>query len=639
MISNRMRNIHAKLVTEYGKESVQILRQREKLELKMADFQNHWRFTLRCLSQDLIPVSIKLKTTVNTPKGIYIVRKAERMLMNERVRSINNMITKFRWQIDTCINSLGSCIGVEAMEECHGFISLRRERRHLNTLERQTKKFNLLWQRNIGGCSNFQHGGKYREDSNKEKDKEVPIEINSNQNNKAQESLTSKDEGGYRKWVHNLSKTPLTEDQEKVLARGPNFAIVAKPPVGKYISQIERVCQQLDQGKAEELRGETKAILKNIRPPRPNISKREEKAIQELRKDQEKIILTMDKGVAMVVLDKDDYIRNSEDLLKQDTYRELAADPTNKYKNKLISLLKTIKSQAGINNSTYRILYPTGAVSPKYYGLPKIHKPGVPLRPIISNRGSATYETAKELDNIIKPLVGRSPYHVQNNKDFLENIKDMKLQPDECIMSFDVCALFTSIPIETAIVTIKKHLEEDQDLSKRTSMTVDHIISLLEFCLRNTYFSFQGRYYEQTEGAAMGSPISPLVANLFMEEFEKQAINTSTTPPVLWKRFVDDTFTIIKKNNKDSFLEHLNSINPKIQFTCEETREDGSMPFLDILVTPEDDGSLKTSVFRKATHTDLYLQWDSHHTIPSKYSVAGTPFHRASTVCSTPKLL
>ena len=78
-----------------------------------------------------------------------------------------------------------------------------------------------------------------------------------------------------RKWVHNLSKTPLTEDQEEVLATGPNFVVVAKPPVGKYISQIERVCQQLNQGKVEELQGETKAILKNIRPPRPNISKGE----------------------------------------------------------------------------------------------------------------------------------------------------------------------------------------------------------------------------------------------------------------------------------------------------------------------------------------------------------------------------
>ena len=170
-------------------------------------------------------------------------------------------------------------------------------------------------------------------------------------------------------------------------------------------------------------------------------------------------------------------------------------------------------------------------------------------------------------------------------------------------------------------------------------VTVNHIIYLLDFCLKNIYFSFQGRYYEQTEGAAMGSPISPLVANLFMEDLEVQAIRTSTTPPTLWKRFVDDTFTIIKKNNRDSFLQHLNSIHPKIKFTCEEVREDGSMPFLDILITPEEDGSLKTSVFRKTTCTDLYLQWDSHHTIPSKYSVAGSLYHRATTVCSNPQLL
>ena len=194
---------------------------------------------------------------------------------------------------------------------------------------------------------------------------------------------------------------------------------------------------------------------------------------------------------------------------------------------------------------------------------------------------------------IIKPLVGRSPHHVQNNKDFLESIRNIKLQPDECIMSYDVSALFTSIPIDPAIKIIQKHIEDDKDLSNRTSLTVNHIICLLEFCLRNTCFSFQGRYYEQTEGDAMGSPISPLVANLFMEEIEVQAIRASTTPPTLWKRFVDDTFTIIKKNNRDSFLQHLNSIHPKIKFTCEEVREDGSMPFLDILVTPEEDGSLK----------------------------------------------
>ena len=153
-----MRNINAKLISEYGQESVRFLRQWEKLEMKMAYFQNHRRFTLRCLSKGITPVSIKLKTTVKTPKGIYIVRKAERMLMNERIRLINNTITMFRWQIDTCINSLGNCIGMEAMKECCRFISLRRERRHNNTLERLIKKFNQLWQRDTCGHSSYQHG-------------------------------------------------------------------------------------------------------------------------------------------------------------------------------------------------------------------------------------------------------------------------------------------------------------------------------------------------------------------------------------------------------------------------------------------------------------------------------------------------
>ena len=76
-----------------------------------------------------------------------------------------------------------------------------------------------------------------------------------------------------------------------------------------------------------------------------------------------------------------------------------------------------------------------------------------------------------------------------------------------------------------------------------------------------------------------------------------------------------------------------------IQFSSEEPRRDGSMPFLDILVTPKEDGKFSISVYRKPTYADLYLQWDSHHTIPSKYSVVGTIYHRAKTICSSPQLL
>ena len=289
-----------------------------------------------------------------------------------------------------------------------------------------------------------------------------------------------------------------------------------------------------------------------------------------------------------------------------------------------------------MDDITYKRLYPTGAVPPKYYGLPKVHKPGMPLRPIISSVGSVTHATAKELARIIKPLVGGSQHHVKNNMDFIHSIEGIQMKTDECMMSFDVESLFTSVPVEPSIQIIKKLLEDDKSLHLRTKMTVNQISCLLDFCLKTTYFIFQGKLFEQVKGAAMGLLISPIVANLFMEDLEVKALSTASTPPTLWKRFVDDTFIIIKRSSKESFLQHLNSVDDNIHFTCEETNEDGSIAFLDMLITPDENGRLNTYVYRKETHTDQYLHWDSHHSISSKYSVVGTQFHRARTVCSTP---
>ena len=95
----------------------------------------------------------------------------------------------------------------------------------------------------------------------------------------------------------------------------------------------------------------------------------------------------------------------------------------------------------------------------------------------------------------------------------------------------------------------------------------------------------------------MGSPIRPIGANLYMENFEVEAVRSTPHLPYLWKRYVDDTFTIIESSYKSEFLEHINSIDDHIQFTCEDQREDGAMPFLDILITPEEDGTLSTSVY------------------------------------------
>ena len=157
------------------------------------------------------------------------------------------------------------------------------------------------------------------------------------------------------------------------------------------------------------------------------------------------------------------------------------------------------------------------------------------------------------------------------------------------------------MPIQPALNIIEKLLKEDTGLQNGTTMSIKHIMDLLEFCLRSTYFTYQGKYYEQVEGAAMGSPISLIVANLYMENFEVRALSTSPNPPLMWKRFVDDTFLVMKKAHKEEFLTHLNSVDKNIQFTTEEPRPDGSIPFLDMLITPGKDGRLDTTVYRKPT--------------------------------------
>ena len=315
----------------------------------------------------------------------------------------------------------------------------------------------------------------------------------------------------------------MTQAQRSVLAKGPNYAVTPRqPPNLEYITAIEAACTKLSQQDAEELRADINRVLRSSHPPKPNLTKAQTLALRELKRDRDRIVLTADKGVAMVIMDRQDYINKANQLLNQDTYKVITKDPTNTIKNKLINILKNIKTKTGLGTNTYKSMYPTGCVSPKFYGLPKIHKPDTPLRPIVSSCGSVTYGVAKELAKILKPLVGKSPHHINSTQDFVEQARQFKLEPGECLSSYDVSALFTSVPIDPSLKIIKDLLDKDTTLKERTVMEVGDIILLLEFCLKNTYFSFQGQFYEQVEGAAMGSPVRPIVANLYMEYLEQK---------------------------------------------------------------------------------------------------------------------
>ena len=161
----------------------------------------------------------------------------------------------------------------------------------------------------------------------------------------------------------------------------------------------------------------------------------------------------------------------------------------------------------------------------------KFIKPGNPVRPIVSSRGSVTYGVAKVINKVLKPLVGESPHHIQSTGNFVSKAKGLTLQMGECLSSYDVTSLFTSVPIDPALNVIKDLLEKDEKLNDRRVLSVQNIMELLQFCLHNTYFSFQNKFYEQVEGVAMGSPVSLTVANLYMEYFEGKALKSAANPP------------------------------------------------------------------------------------------------------------
>ena len=114
----------------------------------------------------------------------------------------------------------------------------------------------------------------------------------------------------------------------------------------------------------------------------------------------------------MVVMDRQNCISKVQELLAQPAYRPIPRDPTNKVKAQLITKLRKIKKEDNLDEGTYKAMYPTGCIPPKFYGLPKIHKTGNPLRPIVSSRGSVTYGVTKVLSKVLKPLVGKSPHHI-----------------------------------------------------------------------------------------------------------------------------------------------------------------------------------------------------------------------------------
>ena len=358
-------------------------------------------------------------------------------------------------------------------------------------------------------------------------------------------------------------------------------------------------------------------LLRSQLPSDKNITKEENKALQNLKKDTSRVIMKADKGNCFVVLDREDYENKMESLLAdRNTYELITSSPFRRIERNLDAMLLNLKRQQKLND--YFKLRSTDYTPPAIRGSIKHHKVGNPLRPIITCMSSPLYNTSKFLTSILAPIQNYNCHSFSNSLQFSKEATDIDIQDDEIMVSFDVVSLFTAIPVDKACNYIRKNLENDLSLHSTTSLDIDDIISLLNFVLSNNYFGYKDKTYKQIHGCAMGSPVSPVVAHICMEEIEDSA----PVPPTYWKRYVDDSFCIIKKNAVSSFHDSLNSIDPHISLTIEH-ENNCQISFLDTLVS-RDNGKLPINVYRKPTHTDRYLDFHSHHDNNHKVSTAAT---------------
>ena len=350
-------------------------------------------------------------------------------------------------------------------------------------------------------------------------------------------------------------------------------------------------------------------------------------------------LLKQDKGRGIVIMDRSRYVEKCLGILQCDI--QLDEDPTAQFETRVQNCLRKMKKRFGM--PTYNSIYPTASRPGRFYGTAKRHKlqegctdvEQLPVRPIISNIGTATYKTSKYLAKLLAPLT-KSAYTVNSTKEFIAFTKNTKVSREFEMVSFDVSNLFTNVPLDFTIDLILKKVYREKKI--KTKLKKQELKELLELCTKEMHFTFDEKVYRQTDGVCMGSPLGPVLANVFMVHLEETLVPQLQEEMPIWKRYVDDTFSMVKKGKRNEIISILNSFHPNIKFTHEIEKEE-QIAFLDVLLKREEDGTLQTSVYRKPTSNSIYIHWESYAPKQWKIGTLSGIIRRAHEICSTEESL
>lgn len=378
---------------------------------------------------------------------------------------------------------------------------------------------------------------------------------------------------------------------------------------------------------------------------RPNLPDNEVRALQELKQNIEIIIKPADKGSAVVVMDRDQYLWEGKRQLDDTNYYKKLDKPLFPETAKLVKkIIDKLLEKKFINQKQHKYLI--GNPEPRarlFYLLPKIHKdpekwsrPHIipPGRPIVSDCDSETYFTAEYLEYFLNPLSTKHPSYIQDTYHFIEKIKNIKIPSEAMLFTMDIDSLYTNIDINEGIQAVKNIFLKYPDKRRPEK----ELLQLLEINLRRNDFEFDGDFYLQIKGTAMGKRFAPSYANIFMAEWEASALAACQKKPLYYFRYLDDVWGVWHHSREDfdAFLAILNHFNPSIHLKSSSSFS--SVDFLDTTTFKGDlfktQNTLDIKVYFKDTDTHALLHKTSFH---PKHTYAGLlksqliRFHRICT--------
>ena len=280
----------------------------------------------------------------------------------------------------------------------------------------------------------------------------------------------------------------------------------------------------------------------NYKPTRAALKKHG--ILKKLRNNNDIAILRPDKGNGVVIMDAITYKSKMYELLNNESkFKQLTSDPTKLREGQLQRYLRKLNNKGYFDESIYDYIYPAGSLPSRLYGTPKIHKIKEksdipPLRLIVSSINSYNYNLASYLCTLLTPFIPTA-YCTKDSFTFIKDIQEVSTQ-DSFMVSYDVCSLFTNIPlIEFIDIAVKLILENKKDLK----FSENELTKLFRFATAQTHFYFDGKIFDQVDGVAMGSPLGPALANLFMGYYEQKWLESDQGRLVkFYCRYVDDIF-------------------------------------------------------------------------------------------------